>query len=113
MDYDNDFITRAASVTLKERRRLVLVARETLLSCIRLKNMLETKAVEFISAPIMAFYTRPKDIVSMVNQSVRRMVDALNVNIDEQDMLKGEHGFNGGRKQIHDVFIIRRYVPML
>lgn len=58
---DNDLITRAAGVTLKERRRLVLAARETRLSSIPLENMLEvTKAGAVIFPPVMAFYTRPK-----------------------------------------------------
>jgi 4-hydroxy-3-polyprenylbenzoate decarboxylase len=94
MGYDNDLITRAASVTLKERRRLVLVARETPLSSIHLENMLDvTKAGAIIFPPVMAFYTRPKDIDSMVDQSVRRMVDALDLNLEEHE--NGEGRWNG------------------
>ncbi|WAO87446.1 3-octaprenyl-4-hydroxybenzoate carboxy-lyase UbiX [Fusarium falciforme] len=82
MGYDNDLIVRAASVTLKERRRLVLVARETPLSSIHLENMLEvTKASAVVFPPVMAFYTRPKSIQDMVDQSVMRMIDLLDLNL--------------------------------
>jgi flavin prenyltransferase len=81
--YDNDLITRAASVTLKERRKLVLVARETPLSSIHLENMLEvTRAGATVFPPVMAFYTRPPDVQSMVDQSVLRMIDALDLDLD-------------------------------
>jgi 4-hydroxy-3-polyprenylbenzoate decarboxylase len=84
--YDNDLISRAASVTLKERRRLVLVARETPLSTIHLENMLEaTRAGAVVFPPVMAFYTRPKNIDEMVHQSVRRMVDALGLDLGEHE----------------------------
>jgi polyprenyl P-hydroxybenzoate/phenylacrylic acid decarboxylase-like protein len=80
MGYDEDFTTRAASVTLKEWRRLVLVARETPLSSIHLENMLElTRAGAMVFPPVMAFYTRPKDIDKMVEQSVTRMIDLLDL----------------------------------
>jgi 4-hydroxy-3-polyprenylbenzoate decarboxylase len=86
MGYDSDLITRAASVTLKERRRLVLVARETPLSSIHLENMLEvTKVGAVIFPPVMAFYMRPKGVEDLVEQSVRRMVDLLDLGIDETD----------------------------
>jgi 4-hydroxy-3-polyprenylbenzoate decarboxylase len=86
MGYDNDLISRAASVTLKERRRLVLVARETPLSTIHLENMLEaTRAGAVVFPPVMTFYTRPKNIGEMVQQSVKRMVDALGLNLGEHE----------------------------
>jgi polyprenyl P-hydroxybenzoate/phenylacrylic acid decarboxylase-like protein len=82
MGYDEDLTTRAASVTLKERRRLVLVARETPLSSIHLENMLElTRAGAMVFPPVMAFYTRPKDIDKMVEQSVTRMIDLLDLRL--------------------------------
>jgi polyprenyl P-hydroxybenzoate/phenylacrylic acid decarboxylase-like protein len=92
MGYDNDLIVRAASVTLKERRRLVLVARETPLSSIHLENMLElTRANAVLFPPVMAFYTQPKSIQDMVDQSVMRMIDLLDLN------LVGEEDEEGGR----------------
>ncbi|KAI3573430.1 flavoprotein [Fusarium oxysporum f. sp. albedinis] len=75
-------IVRAASVTLKERRRLVLVARETPLSSIHLENMLEvTKASAVVFPPVMAFYTQPNSIQDMVDQSVMRMIDLLDLKL--------------------------------
>ncbi|KAL3481521.1 Phenylacrylic acid decarboxylase [Aspergillus californicus] len=91
MGYDDDLTTRAASVTLKERRRLVLVARETPLSSIHLENMLElTRAGAVVFPPVMAFYTRPKDIHEMVEQSVTRMIDLLDLGLET-------HSEQGGR----------------
>ncbi|KAF5971303.1 PAD1-phenylacrylic acid decarboxylase [Fusarium bulbicola] len=87
MGYDNDLIVRAASVTLKERRRLVLVARETPLTSIYLENMLEvTKAGAVVFPPVMAFYTRPSSIDDMVQQSVMRMIDLLDLGVIDGDM---------------------------
>ncbi|KAK5061000.1 phenylacrylic acid decarboxylase [Exophiala bonariae] len=81
--YDTDLITRAASVTLKERRRLILVARETPLSSIHLENMLRvSEAGAVVMPPVMAFYTRPQCIDDMVQQSVKRMSDLLGVGED-------------------------------
>ncbi|KAH7126439.1 flavoprotein [Dactylonectria estremocensis] len=85
MGYDSDLIVRAASVTLKERRRLVLVARETPLSSIHLENMLEvTKANAVIFPPVMAFYTRPNSVQDLVDQSVLRMIDLLGLGLEEK-----------------------------
>ncbi|KAL2844082.1 Phenylacrylic acid decarboxylase [Aspergillus pseudoustus] len=83
MGYDDDLTTRAASVTLKERRRLVIVARETPLSSIHLENMLQlTHAGAVVFPPVMAFYTRPKNIQEMVEQSVTRMIDLLDLGLE-------------------------------
>jgi 4-hydroxy-3-polyprenylbenzoate decarboxylase len=84
--YDSDLITRAASVILKDRRRLVLVARETPLSTIHLENMLEvTRAGAVVFPPVMTFYTRPTGVEDMVAQSVMRMVDCLGL-VGEHDL---------------------------
>jgi phenylacrylic acid decarboxylase len=91
--YDTDLITRAAGVALKERRRLVLVARETPLSTIHLENMLEvTKAGAVVFPPVMAFYTQPKGIEDMVKQSVTRMIDCLGLSNVEHDTEEGRWG---------------------
>jgi len=86
MGYDADLISRAAGVTLKERRRLVLVARETPLADAHLDNMLAvTRAGAVVFPPVMAFYTRPRTVAEMVEQSVGRMVDLLDLGIEEHD----------------------------
>jgi flavin prenyltransferase len=86
MGYDSDLIVRAASVTLKERRRLVLVARETPLSSLHLENMLKvSEAGAVVMPPCMAFYTRPGSVREMVEQSTKRMVDLLGVGGEEDE----------------------------
>lgn len=102
--YDSDLITRAAGVTLKERRKLVLVARETPLSMIHLDNMLEvTKAGAVVFPPVMAFYTRPQGIKDMVKQSVTRMIDCLGLSSTDHDMEDGRwDGFDWGGKKGSD-----------
>jgi 4-hydroxy-3-polyprenylbenzoate decarboxylase len=90
ISYDNDLVTRAVSVTLKERRRLVLVAWEAPLSTIHLENILEvTKAGAVAFPPVMAFYTRPKAVNDLAEQSVKRMIDLLDSRLEEHDGDKG------------------------
>jgi 4-hydroxy-3-polyprenylbenzoate decarboxylase len=104
MGYDSDLITRAAGVALKERRKVVLVARETPLSSIHLENMLEvTRAGAVIFPPVMAFYTRPKSVQDMVKQSVTRMVDCLGLTSEEHDAEEGRWaGFDWASKARDD-----------
>ena len=73
-------ITRAADVTLKERRPVILVPRETPLSVIHLRNLLRVAEAGAIVLPAMpAFYTRPRSVDDMVNFIVGRILDLLNV----------------------------------
>jgi len=76
--YSDNLLLRAADVTLKERRRLVLVVRETPLSLIHLENMVKVTAAGAIVLPAMpAFYTRPKTVDEIVDQIVGRSLDLL------------------------------------
>jgi 4-hydroxy-3-polyprenylbenzoate decarboxylase len=74
----DDLISRAADVTLKERRPLMLVVRETPLSDIHLDNMLFLRrAGAVIFPPMPAFYTKPQTIDDVVDQNVGRMLDSF------------------------------------
>jgi 4-hydroxy-3-polyprenylbenzoate decarboxylase len=74
----DDLISRAADVTLKERRTLMLVVRETPLSDIHLDNMLFLRrAGAVIFPPMPAFYTKPQNIDDVVDQNVGRMLDSF------------------------------------
>jgi 4-hydroxy-3-polyprenylbenzoate decarboxylase len=76
-------IERAADVTLKERRRLILVPRETPLSLIHLRNMVavaEAGAVLLPASP--GFYNRPGQVSELVDFVVQRVLDQLQLNIE-------------------------------
>jgi 4-hydroxy-3-polyprenylbenzoate decarboxylase len=74
--YADNLIARAADVTIKERRPLVLVARETPLSSIHLKNMLDLSRIgATIFPPTPAFYNRPALIDDMLNHLAVRILD--------------------------------------
>lgn len=82
--YSADLITRAADVIIKERRRLVLVARETPLSPIHLENMLKLARLGVtILPPVPAFYTSPKSIEDIVTQTVGRILAQFNVDQEQ------------------------------
>jgi 4-hydroxy-3-polyprenylbenzoate decarboxylase len=75
-------IERAADVTLKERRKLVLVPRETPLSLVHLRNMTqaaEAGAVILPAAP--GFYQRPTQVAELLDFIVQRIVDHLGLEI--------------------------------
>ncbi len=75
-------IERAADVTLKERRKLILVPRETPLSLVHLRNMtLAAEAGATILPAAPGFYQRPKEIRQLVDFVVQRIVDHLGLAI--------------------------------
>ncbi len=76
-------LTRAADVVLKERRRLVLMVRETPLHAGHLRSMLQaTENGAIIMPPVPALYARPKDIDEMVNHTVGRCLDLFDIKTD-------------------------------
>jgi flavin prenyltransferase len=73
-------LTRAADVTLKERRRLVLMVRETPLSLTHLRNMVAvTETGAIIAPPVPAFYTRPTTLHEVIDQTVGRVLDLFGI----------------------------------
>lgn len=75
-------IARAADVTLKERRRLVLVPRELPLSEIHLENMLALARMGAVIAPPMpAFYARPDSVDEIVHQVIARVLDQFDLDL--------------------------------
>jgi 4-hydroxy-3-polyprenylbenzoate decarboxylase len=76
--YSDNLITRAADVTLKEGRPLILLVRETPLHVGHLKCMLALAEMGAVVLPPMpAFYTRPRDLDDVVNHTVARVLDRL------------------------------------
>ncbi|NTX27110.1 UbiX family flavin prenyltransferase [Burkholderia pyrrocinia] len=72
----DNLITRAADVTLKERRRLVLMVRETPFNLAHLRNMTAvTEMGGIVFPPLPAFYAMPKTIEELVDQTVMRVLD--------------------------------------
>ncbi|CAX41288.1 phenylacrylic acid decarboxylase, putaytive [Candida dubliniensis CD36] len=81
--FTEDLIVRAADVSLKERRKLLLVARETPLSDIHLDNMLYLSRMGvIIFPPVPAFYTKPKTVDDIIEQTCGRILDNFGINID-------------------------------
>lgn len=84
--YDETLVTRAAGVTLKESRKLVLVTRETPLTAINLENMLKLARLGvIILPPVPGFYTKPKSIDQIVDHTVGKCLDQFNI---EHDLYK-------------------------
>lgn len=76
----DNLITRAADVMLKERRRLVLLAREAPLHLVHLRNMAAvTEMGAIVCPPVPAFYLRPRTVQDIVDQAVARALDLLDV----------------------------------
>ncbi len=84
--FNDNLLVRAADVTLKERRRLVLVARETPLHLGHLRLMTQvTEMGAVLLPPMPAFYHKPKTVDDIVNQTIGRVLDLLGV---EEELFK-------------------------
>jgi 4-hydroxy-3-polyprenylbenzoate decarboxylase len=76
----DNLITRAADVMLKERRRLILMVRETPFNLAHLRNMTSvTEMGGIIYPPLPCFYHRPKSIAELIDHTVSRIIDLLDV----------------------------------
>jgi len=94
--HGDTLIHRAADVTLKERRRLVLVVREAPLSEIHLENMLKLARMGVvIFPPIPAFYSQPKSIPEIVDQSVMRILDQFSIHLPASKRWDGKMSTDG------------------
>ena len=77
-----NLMSRAADVVLKERRRLVLMTRETPLHTGHLRNMLSVSEMGgIIAPPVPAFYADPRSLDEMVDQSVGRLLDLFDLEL--------------------------------
>jgi len=80
--FSDNLITRAADVTLKERRRLVMAVRETPFNLAHLKNMTAvTEMGGIIFPPLPAFYHLPKTIDEVIDHSVVRMLELVGIDV--------------------------------
>ena len=78
--YDDTLVARAAGVTIKESRKLILMVRETPLSAIHLENMLKLSRLGVvILPPVTEFYTKPKTIDDIVNHGVGKCLDQFDL----------------------------------
>ena len=82
MGLSDNLITRAADVTLKERRRLVMVVRETPFNLAHLRNMTSvTEMGGIVFPPLPAFYHLPKTIDELIDHSVARMLELVGIDV--------------------------------
>lgn len=78
--FSQDLLARAADVTLKERRKLVLVPRETPLHLGHLRNMVcATEVGAVILPPVPAFYHEPTSVDDLINQTIGKILDQFQI----------------------------------
>ncbi|KYG28262.1 UbiX family flavin prenyltransferase [Alkalihalobacillus trypoxylicola] len=89
--YNDELITRAADVQLKERRKLVLIVRETPFNLSHLQSMtLVTQMGGVILPPVPSFYHKPQTIEDIVNQTVGKALDQFNIDAQLFNRWSGE-----------------------
>ena len=87
----SSLLTRAADVVLKERRRLVLMVRETPLHTGHLRTLVQLSEMgAVIAPPVPAFYTRPQSLEDIVTQSVGRALDLFDLEVDQVQRWHGD-----------------------
>jgi len=95
----SSLLTRAADVVLKERRRLVLMVRETPLHTGHLRNLVALSEMGAIVAPpVPAFYAKPDSVADIVDHSVGRVLDLLGIETDLVRRWGEPPAAPGGRK---------------
>jgi 4-hydroxy-3-polyprenylbenzoate decarboxylase len=81
--FGDNLISRSADVVLKERRRLVVMPRETPLNLVHIRNMgIVTEMGGIIFPPMPAFYSKTDSLAAMVNETVGRVLDMFGVNVE-------------------------------
>jgi 4-hydroxy-3-polyprenylbenzoate decarboxylase len=89
----DNLITRAADVTLKERRRLVLMVRETPLNLAHLRNMTAvTEMGGIVFPPVPGFYQKPQSVAELVDHTVGRVLELIDI---PQTLSPSWGGLNG------------------
>lgn len=82
--FSDNLLMRAADVVLKERRRLIIVPRETPLHLGHLRLMVQlTELGAIIAPPMPAFYHRPQSVDDIINQTINRLLDLLAITLPE------------------------------
>jgi 4-hydroxy-3-polyprenylbenzoate decarboxylase len=91
--YGDSLVHRAADVTLKERRKLLLSVREAPLSEIHLENMLKLARMGAVILPPMpAFYINPRSLDDLIDHTVSRMLDQFGIEVPAAHRWTGEMG---------------------
>jgi len=93
----DNLVARAADVVLKERRRLILMVRETPLNLAHLRNMTAvTEMGGIVFPPLPSFYHRPASIEEMVDHTLDRVLDLLGIENPQAARWPGMRGADGG-----------------
>ncbi len=88
--FSEDLLLRAADVTLKERRKLVLCARECPLSSVHLRNMYELSMMgAVILPPMLGYYSRPSSVEACTEQIIGKLLDVFDIDIEDYKRWNG------------------------
>ena len=86
----SNLLTRAADVTLKERRKLVLMVRESPLHTGHLRTLTNLSEIgAIIAPPVPAFYSKPKNIDDIINHNIGRILDLFDIKNELVDRWNG------------------------